>query len=283
MIAFLGTGLLGSNWVRNLRTKGEDLHVWNRTGSKAKALESVGAKAFPTPAEAVKGADRIHIAVYDDTVVDSILAEAAPALEKNVIIIDHTTTTANGARKRTAYWQTHGIRYIHAPVFMGPQNALESTGTMLISGDQRIIQTIETDLKKMTGRLENLGEDPGMAASYKLLGNHLFLSVAAGIGDTFTLGKSLGISRDDIRGFIDMMGSTPMKARVDRLLLGNYDNPSWTLSMARKDARLMTEETERAGNKLDVLPSFGAHMDALIEQNMGEQDWTIVVKEAVSE
>src|SRR5581483_1163379 len=171
----------------------------------------------------------------------------------------------------------------HAPVFMGPQNALESSGTMLVSGDQTVVHTLEPELKKMTGRLEYVGEDPGMAASYKLLGNHLFLSVSAAIGDTFTLGKSLGLSRDDIREFIEMMGSTPMKARVDRLLQGNYDDPTWTLSMARKDARLMTEETERAGQTLDVMPAFGAHMDALIGQNMGEEDWTIVAKAAVSE
>ena len=282
MIAFLGTGLLGSTWVRNLRKQGEEVHVWNRTASKAKALESTGAKAFPTPAEAVKGASRIHLAVSDDRAVDSILSDAAPAFEKRAIIIDHTTTSATGARKRSEYWRERGITYIHAPVFMGPQNALESSGTMLISGDQAVIKTIEPELKRMTGRLENLGEDPGMAASYKLLGNHLLLSVAAGIGDTFMLGKSLGLSREDVEGFIETMGTAPMKARMDRLLQGNYEAPSWTLSMARKDARLMTEETERAGHTLDVMPSYGAHMDALIARHLGEKDWTIVAKEAVS-
>lgn len=282
MIAFLGTGLLGSNWVRNLRKQGEEVQVWNRTASKAKELESVGAKSFATPAEAVKDAKRVHLAVSDDAAVDSILAQAAPAFEKDVIIVDHTTTTATGAKKRTEYWRAKGITYIHAPVFMGPQNALESTGTMLISGDQNVVKIIEPELNKMCGQLANLGEDPGIAAAYKLLGNHLFLAVAAGIGDTFTLGKALGLSGNDIKDFIEQMGSSPMKARMDRLLQGNYDEPSWTLTMARKDARLMTEETERAGNKLDVMPSYGAHMDKLIDRNMGEMDWTIVAKDAVS-
>src|SRR3954470_3083947 len=73
MIAFLGTGLLGSNWVRSLRKRGEEVHVWNRTASKAKALEETGAKAFANPAEAVKGAKRIHIAISDDAAVNSVL------------------------------------------------------------------------------------------------------------------------------------------------------------------------------------------------------------------
>jgi hypothetical protein len=45
----------------------------------------------------------------------------------------------------------------------------------------------------------------------------------------------------------------------------------------------MTEETERAGMALDVMPAFGAHMDRLISQGFGAKDWSIVAKEAVSE
>jgi 3-hydroxyisobutyrate dehydrogenase len=282
MIAFLGTGLLGSNWVRAMLKRGEEVHVWNRTASKAKALESEGAKAFSLPAEAVKGAKRIHLAVSDDAAVDSILEQASPNFEKDVIIIDHTTTSASGAKERSARWKSKGITFIHAPVFMGPINALESTGTMLVSGDQDVIKKIEPELSKMCGTLMNLGDDPGEAAAYKLLGNHLFLSISAGLADTFTLGKALGVSRDDVVDFIEQMGSTPLKARVTRLLQGNYDSPSWELLMARKDARLMSEETERAGMKLDVMPSFGAHMDKLIEEGLGAKDWTVVAKEAVS-
>ncbi len=282
MIAFLGMGLLGSNWVRAMRKRGEDVHVWNRTASKATALEEVGAKVFATPAQVVKGVNRIHICVSDDNAVNSILEQASPNLDKDAIVIDHTTTSTSGALERTEKWKKHGITYIHAPVFMGPQNAHDSTGTMLISGDQEVVKIIEPELSKMCGTLMNLGPDPKEAAAYKLLGNHLFLSLTAGIADTFTLGKAMGLSRDDVSEFIDKMGSTPIKARVARILLGNYEEPTWELTMARKDARLMTEETERAGMTLDVMPTFGAHMDHLIAGGFGAKDWSIVAKEAVS-
>ncbi|MEP7235177.1 MAG: NAD(P)-dependent oxidoreductase [Ignavibacteriota bacterium] len=282
MVAFLGTGLLGSNWVRALRKQGEEVHVWNRTIAKAKALEADGAKAFATPAEAVKGANRIHICVSDDAAVNSILEQAAGGFENGMTIVDHTTTSTSGALERTDHWKKEGVIYIHAPVFMGPSNALESTGTMLISGDQNVIKSIEADLSKMTGTLVNLGSDPKQAAAYKLLGNHLFLSITAGIADTFTLGKAMGVSSSDVSDFIDQMGSTPIKARVARIMMGNYDSPTWELTMARKDARLMVEESALSGQSLDVMPSFGAHMDRLIAAGFGSKDWSIVAKEAVS-
>jgi 3-hydroxyisobutyrate dehydrogenase len=283
MVAFLGMGLLGANFVRAMRKRGLDVQVWNRTFAKAKALEEVGAKAFKTPAEAVKGAERIHICVSDDHAVDKILEDASPNFEKGVIIVDHTTTTATGATQRTKYWKAKGVTFIHAPVFMGPQSALEASGMMLISGDQDVIKKIEPELAKMTGTLDNVGEDPSMAAAYKLLGNHLFLAISAGLTDTFALGKSLGISRKDIAEFIEQMGSSPMKARIGRLLQGNYDDPTWNLAMARKDARLMAEEAERAKHPLIVMPALGKHMDALIDEGHGDRDWTIVAKKATTE
>jgi 3-hydroxyacyl-CoA dehydrogenase len=52
-IAFLGTGLMGSGFVRRLLAQGHTVHVWNRSPASAKALEDLGAKAFAASAEAV--------------------------------------------------------------------------------------------------------------------------------------------------------------------------------------------------------------------------------------
>lgn len=171
MKAFLGMGLLGSNFVKAMREKGEVVQVWNRTTAKAKALEAVGAKAFEKPDEAVQGAEIIHVTLKDDFTVDEVLQSAGKGFKKGAIIVDHTTTSAKGAIKRTREWKSRGYTYLHAPVFMGPQNALQSTGFMLVSGDQDVIKQLEPELAKMTGKLINFGPEEGKAAGIKLTGN----------------------------------------------------------------------------------------------------------------
>lgn len=280
--AFLGMGLLGANFVRAMRKRGEDVQVWNRTAAKAQPLAEVGAKVCATPAEAVSGAKIVHICVSDDAAVDSVLEQASANFAPDVIIIDHTTTTATGTKKRVANWKSKGITFIHAPVFMGPISALEGTGIMMVSGDQKVIDEICADLKKMTGELMNLGEDVSKAAAYKLLGNHLFLAISAGLTDTFTLGKALNFSREEVTELIEHIGSAPMKARVGRLLMGNYDDPTWELAMARKDARLMHEEAVQAQHELMVMPALGEAMDKLIAEGHGNKDWTFYAKQATS-
>src|SRR5579863_4117293 len=101
MVSFLGMGLLGANFVRAMINKGEKVQVWNRTVAKATALEQYGAIAKTTPAEAVKGADRIHLTLKDDASVDEVLAVAAAGLQPGAVIIDHTTTSVEGAIRRT--------------------------------------------------------------------------------------------------------------------------------------------------------------------------------------
>src|SRR5215475_2666266 len=134
MIAFFGMGLLGSNFVRALRRRGEDVQVWNRSYERAAALEAEGARAFQDPAEAARGAARVHLTLTDDAAVDAVLERARPGLSADTVIVDHSTTTTEGSLARVARWRERGIVFVHAPVFMGPQNARDSTGIMLISG-----------------------------------------------------------------------------------------------------------------------------------------------------
>ena len=161
MIAFLGTGLLGTGFVRALLAKGHKVRVWNRSIGKARVLEANGAEVFSDPSQAVHGCDRIHLALSDDGVVDAVLEQALSGLTAGAIIIDHTTTTAKGAVRRTADCAEKGFVYVHAPVFMGPANALDGTGYMLISGDQEIVQKLTPWLSPMTGSLLNLGDAIG--------------------------------------------------------------------------------------------------------------------------
>jgi 3-hydroxyisobutyrate dehydrogenase len=282
MIAFLGTGLLGSNFVKALLKKGHQVQVWNRTVSKAKALETFGAKAFDNPFDAVKGANRIHLTLSDDQAVDSTLQIASKGFEPGVIIIDHTTTSSSAVSSRVKYWNELGFIYIHAPVFMGPPNALESTGYMLISGNQQIVSKISPELSAMTGQLINFGSEPNKAAAMKLLGNLFLMTLTAGISDTLALAKSLGIPTQDVIALFNTWNPGSMvPARLKRILSDEFRNPSWELIMARKDARIILEEAEHGGSTLKLIPVIAKEMDHWIEKGHGNEDWTVIAKDNV--
>jgi len=281
MKAFLGMGLLGSNFVRAMIQKGDQVQVWNRTASKAKALETYGAKAFDNVEDAVKGADVIHITLKDDDTVNEVLAQASKGFKLGVIIIDHTTTSAKGAIERTAEWKNKGFTYLHAPVFMGPPNALESTGNMLVSGDQSVIEKVKPELSKMTGNVINFGPEEGKAAGMKLIGNLFLLTLTAGISDTLSLAKALSISSADVSALFDSWNpAAMMPARLKKMATGNFKQASWELNMARKDAGLMMDATQ-GKTKLAVIPAIANEMDHWIEKGHGSDDWSVIATDSI--
>ena len=282
MIAFFGMGMLGSGFVRALRRRGEEVQVWNRTLAKAQALAEHGAKAFSAPADAARGATRIHLSLSDDAAVDEVLERASSGFAPGVVIVDHTTTSASGTVARQARWAERGFTFVHAPVFMGPQNALESTGIMLVSGDPALVGPLKPALTAMTGKLEDLGPRVDAAAAYKLLGNLFLMFLTTGLSDLLGLAKAMGISGPDASKLFDMFnpGAT-VGARMKRMVEGKFSDASWELSMARKDARLMLEEAKAKNVTLAVLPTIAARMDAVIAQGHGKDDWTVLGKDSL--
>jgi 3-hydroxyisobutyrate dehydrogenase len=175
-----------------------------------------------------------------------------------------------------------GVTFQHAPVFMGPQNALESTGIMLASGDRALFDALAPALSAMTGKLLYLGPQPERAASFKLFGNMFLMCMTAGVADVLAFSKAVGIEAADAATLFDAFnpGAT-IKVRVGRILEGDFVHPSWELTMARKDARLMLEEAARGGVPLAVVPAIAAEMDRWIARGHGQDDWTVIAKDAL--
>lgn len=282
MIAFLGTGHLGSAFVRAARRRGEEVRVWNRTPDKARALETDGAVAFEDPAEAVRGAERVHLVLSDDAAVDDVLERARPGLGAGVVLVDHTTTSPAGVPARVKRWAERGIPFQHAPVFMAPINALESKGVMMASGDRALFDSLSPKLSTMTGKLVYLGPQPERAAAFKLMGNLFLMFLTEGLAEVLALAKAMGVPRADVGAlfeFFNPAGTIP--ARLKRMVDAEFSPPSWELGMARKDARLMLEASRDGGVPLQVLPAIAREMDRWIERGHSREDWTVMARDAL--
>ena len=65
-IAFLGTGIMGFPFARNLAGAGLTVRAWNRTPEKAQPLGEHGVIVVASPAEAAEGAD-VLVTMLADT------------------------------------------------------------------------------------------------------------------------------------------------------------------------------------------------------------------------
>ena len=268
-IAFLGTGLIGSGMVETLLRRGNEVTVWNRTESKARALEAFGATAARTPEEAVAGVERVHMALSDDAAVDAMVERiAAPA--GHATIVDHTTTSPAGTKERIERTALRAIRFVHAPVFMSPQMCRDATGLMLVSGPQAIFDSIRPALEQMTGEVWYFGERGDLAAAYKIFGNSMIFTLTAGIADVLAMARNIGVAPADAAALFTKFrigGIIPVRA--EKMAQGDL-TATFELTMARKDIRLMIEAAGR--EPLTVLPAIAARMDEAIAAGHGKDD-----------
>ena len=271
-LAFFGTGLMGTGFVRHLLANGHEVTVWNRTAARAEAAREAGAKVAATPQAAIEGAEHIHLSLSDDASVDAVLEKLADAIPAATWIIDHTTTAPTPTAARAEKWLARGKHFAHAPVFMTPANCEAGTGLMLISGPAATHAALLPLLSTMTGHVAYLGEAPERAAAFKLFGNLTLLGMMAVLGDVNRLAQACGISTADAFGLFSQFNPGAMlPARAARITSGDF-TASFEMTMARKDVRLMIEEAARHGRELAVMPAVASLLDAAIARGDGAKD-----------
>lgn len=262
--------MLGSGFVEAFRRRGVDVRVWNRTFRKAKALERFGAKAFESAAEAARGAQRVHVCLRDDGAVDEVLDAALRGIAKETPIVDHTTVLPAGVIERERRLGNAGYEFLHAPVFMGPPNAAAATGLMLASGDRQRFERLRPHLQPMTGKVWYLGEGVSKAATFKLMGNAMILAIVGGLNDAYAIGESNGLDRAEAHSLFDNYDpSAQIGGRGKRMAHRDYE-PTWTVDMADKDARLMIESAQ--GRELAVITAVERELRAAMERGHAAKD-----------
>lgn len=270
--AMLGTGMIGGGMAQRFLAAGKQVQVWNRSSDKTKPFEALGARAFERASDAARGAAFVHVALSDDAAVDALLdglLEDA-ALAEGALVIDHTTTSTFGTKARAERLARAGVRFVHAPVFMSPAMCVEGKGLMLLAGPEALRTVAKPHLSTMTGEVMDLGERPDAAAAYKLFGNAMIVTLGAGLSDVFAIARANGIDPVDALGLFSKFSPTVNNPRSAKMAKGEFTPASFTLTMARKDVRLMIESAN--DEPLGVLPAVMARMDALISRGYGESD-----------
>lgn len=276
-IAYLGTGRLGAGFVEAALSRGDTVAVWNRSPEKAKALEVFGARVAATPADAVQGAERVHLVLKDDESVESVVAEFRGALTAGAIIVDHTTTLPALTAERAVRLNAAGVRYLHCPVFIGPAMARKGQGIILASGPRSLFDAVHPALALQAAKVEYFGERPDAAAVFKLCGNAYLIGLGGVIADVLTVATSAGVAATDAMKLFDFFNpATIVAVRGKSMAAGDF-TPSFELAMARKDVRLMIETT--GAKPLAALPGIAARMDALIAAGHGGDDFGVLAIE----
>lgn len=274
-VAVLGTGIMGAAMTRNLLRTGHDVRVWNRTPDKAEALAADGARVAATPAEAVTGADVVLTILYDGAAVRETITAAAPGLRSGALWLQSTTVGIDELPPLAALAEAHGLVFFDAPVLGTKAPAENGELALLVAGPEEFRGRLASVHDAVGRRTLWLGEDGASAAAtrLKLVVNSWALTLTNGTAEALALSKGLGV---DPRAFLELVSGGPMdvgylRTKADVILGGDY-TPSFSVTTAAKDARLIVEAGASQGVRLDVMAAGAERFRRAEAQGHGEED-----------
>jgi 3-hydroxyisobutyrate dehydrogenase-like beta-hydroxyacid dehydrogenase len=235
-VAVLGTGKMGGAIARRLKTGGFQVSVWDRTRSKAEALD-VGHVA-DSPAAAAREAEVvISMVTGPQAVRDLYFGPAgvfAAAGEK--ALVEMSTAGPAVAQELANAARLIGAKLIEAPV-MGSVPAVNSGSLVILAGAAQA-----ADLEAARPVLSRLGEvhyvgDLGSAAGLKLIANSFLAILSAGAAELMAAGTRRGL--DPERIFWVLTRAAPgLKAREAGFLRNTHEPTMFAMRDLLKDLDL---------------------------------------------
>jgi 6-phosphogluconate dehydrogenase len=143
-IGMIGLGRMGANMVRRLIKGGHECVAYDNSADAVKAIAAQGAKGAKTLAELVDGlsAPRVVWVMVPASVVDTVIAQLRPLLNKGDVIIDGGNSNYHDDIRRADELQSSGIHYVDVGT-SGGVLGFEHGFSLMIGGEKAVVSAIE--------------------------------------------------------------------------------------------------------------------------------------------
>jgi 3-hydroxyisobutyrate dehydrogenase-like beta-hydroxyacid dehydrogenase len=277
-VAFCGLGRMGEPMAGRLLEAGHDLVVWNRTPERADALVERGARRAESPADAAAGAEAVFTMLSTPDALEAVVfgdgAGLVEGFAPGTILVEASTVGPHAVRA-VADRLPDGVDMLDAPVLGSVPQATDGTLRVFVGGSEDVVERWRPVLEQF-GRVLHLGP-LGAGASMKLVANSCLGALMTALGEALALADSFGLDQAVV---LDVLSESPIgattKSKRSRVESGEYP-PNFTLGLAAKDLRLVTEAAERSGVDAKVAAAARAHFDAAAGAGLGELDYSAVI------
>lgn len=252
-VGFLGLGLMGSRMAKNLKKKGFDVTVWNRSLARAKALEADGIAVAQTPAELASRVDAFCTCVADVPALrtlalgpDGLLSTA----KKGQLFIDFSTVSVSLVKELGEAFGARGVDVVDAPVTGSKNGAEKGTLVIMAGGSDAALKRAEPVFAAVGEKVIACGP-LGAGTQVKLAGNGLIAAMLQSFSEGLLLTSKAGV---DPRKFIEVVQASGFRSPYfdfkGKALLERDFSTHFAIDLMHKDLSLLLENA--AQNRVPV-------------------------------
>lgn len=269
---FLGLGVMGYPMAGHLVKAGHTVKVWNRTFSKSESwaaeYDGMSCKSI---SEAVQGAEFVMICVGDDPDVYAVVDPALDAMNSGAVIVDHTTASADCARKCYAMAQDKSIGFVDAPISGGEAGAVNGQLTIMCGGDVSDFERANPVMQAYAKATKLMGPS-GAGQLTKMVNQICIAGILQGLAEGVHFAQKAGL---DVDAVVQAIGkgaaqSWQMDNRASTMAKDEYDF-GFAVDWMRKDLGIALKTAKDVGANLVLTKTVDDYYADV--QKMGGQRW----------
>jgi 3-hydroxyisobutyrate dehydrogenase len=281
-VSFIGLGVMGAPIAGHLAAAGHDVTVYNRTSEKADAwVARYRGRTAPTPAAAAEGADAVFTCVGADHDLEEVTLGpegAFAAMRSGALFVDHTTVSADIARRLAAEGQERGLLVVDAPVSGGQAGAENGKLSIMCGGTRAAFDRAEPLMQAYATRIVHVGE-AGAGQTAKMCNQIAIAGVIQGVAESLRFAQAAGLDTAKVFEAISAgaAGSWQMQNRWATMAQDQFDF-GFAVDWMRKDLGLTLDEARRNGATLPLtalVDQFYAEVQAM---GGGRQDTSSIIR-----
>jgi 3-hydroxyisobutyrate dehydrogenase-like beta-hydroxyacid dehydrogenase len=255
-VTFVGLGVMGYNMAGHLKKNNFNITVYNRTSSVAeKWVNDFSGSSKLTPGAAASNADIVFICVGKDEDLISVL-ESDDGIIKNIkdntIIVDHTTASADIARKYYKQGKESNFSFLDAPVSGGQAGAENGALPVMVGGDENKFNITKPVMKSYAKTIELMGSS-GSGQLAKMINQICIAGLVQGLSEALAFGKKANLDMEKVLQVISKGAaqSWQMENRYKTMLKSEYEF-GFAVDWMRKDLSICFNEAKKNGASLPV-------------------------------
>ena len=277
--AFLGLGVMGYPMAGHLAKSGHQVTVWNRTLSTAErwADEHEGSAAIDI-ASTVDGAEFVFVCVGRDEDVLSVCEPATSHMKHGAVLVDHTTTSVQCAKRVNDWAIDANLHFIDAPISGGQAGAENGQLTIMCGAEPETFMLAEPIMDAYAKRMTLIGP-VGSGQMAKMMNQICIAGTLQGLSEAIAFGKAAGL---DIPTVVEAIGggaaqSWQMDNRALTMAEGKYDF-GFALDWMIKDLGYAIDAAEDLGVNTVVAKLVNDYYIELSGQGDGRLDTSALLK-----
>jgi 3-hydroxyisobutyrate dehydrogenase-like beta-hydroxyacid dehydrogenase len=257
-IGFIGLGIMGAPMAGHLSRKGFHVSVFNRSHKKSINWKSqYNGIVCDSIAELAASSEVIILCVgNDDDVRDIIIGNNNLGVIDNaksgLIVIDHTTTSANLSKEMNTALLAKDCYFIDAPVSGGQSGAEGGNLSIMAGGDFKAYDDSK-DIFNSYSRFHKLMGSSGSGQLTKMVNQICIAGLIQALAEGMNFSERAGLNTPDVMEVITKGAaqSWQMENRWETMLADQYDH-GFAVDWMRKDLNIASEEAIKIGADIEI-------------------------------